>query len=671
MLRGELGIDGADVPRTLPYDLPDFSGRHADMNNLFATAAVAPIVAIDGMAGVGKTALVVHLAHRLADRFPDGQLYCDLRGHTPEAEPLSPQVALELLLRMVGVPDQQIPDGPDARSARWRSTLAGRRILVVLDNAASAGQVRAMLPAGAECLTIVTSRARLGELEGACLYSLDVMDRPEALALLDRVVGAGRVGAEPEAAGAVIELCGRLPLAIRLAASRLAQRPLWTVAGLSDKLRDGSGRRSLLAVPDRGVDAAFALSYEHLSAAAQRVFRLLGRHPAADFDAYAAAAMTQLPVGDAERLLEGLVDAHLLQQRIAGRYTFHDLLRHYARRLADSDPRVTAAEPVNRLRDYYLAAATVASDLINREVRRFVPVLRYPPHEQPAPTDRDAALRWLAAERATLLAVALTGDGWQLPCVLRSFFEQRGYFGDWRSTHQHALRHAGDDPLAVTVIQLSLGALEGWQENHEGSMAHFRLALDSGLDDPELAAAALNTLAMHAHQTGSDADAVRYAKRALAQPHNNLRVRAMSWCNLAMPLARLGRTDAALRHHRRALEVAIDSREPSVQCAAYLGLGETALRLDIDAGGYFRKALDLARLQRYRIQEAIALDGLAHATSNPEYWRVALVIYTELGVRRRDLMRRHLEEPGTVCCDLCRPPGGLGVRHLAGGGPAR
>lgn len=639
-----LAPDETRAPCTLPYDLPDFSGRGGDLDRLLHAGPAVVITAIDGMAGIGKTALAVHAAYRLADRFPDGQLFCDLHAHTPGAPPLEPGVALERLLRMLGVPAETIPEELEGRVARWRAELAGRRVLVVLDNAAAAAQVRPLLPGSPRCLVLVTSRRRLGVVDGATVLSLDVLPPGEALDLFGAVAGPQRVAAEPVGAEAVVRLCGRLPLAIRIAATRLAHRPAWTVATLADRLAARAGRLAELTLADRGVGPAFALSYADLTAGQQRMFRLLGLHPGADFDAWSAAALAQLPPRDAEDVLEALVDAHLLQSVGPGRYTFHDLLREYARGLAPA-----AAGPRRRLYGYYLAAATRATDVIGREARRFEPLVPDPPRRLPPLDTLDEALSWLTAEHATLIAVTETDDDWQLACVLRAFFELQGHFADWRATHGRALR--GADPAGAALLHFSLGALSMWTGQLAAGMDHLRRALGTG--DPQLEATALTSLGMLAHLLHRDVEATGYLRRALAIEHDNGRTRAFAWNNLALTEGRLGRADAALAHHRLALALARDLRSASAVRTVLLGLGETSLRLGRPAAAEFRQALALARSGRFRMHEALALDGLAHATGDPAHWRAALAIFLDLGVDQAELVRRHLADPGGRWCDLC------------------
>lgn len=327
--------------RDLPVDIGDFTGRQAELRQLLTALGTddrrpATIVAIDGMAGVGKTALAVHVAHRLAPRYPGGQLFVDLRGHTPGRQPLTAPEALGKLLRAAGVHDGDIPESEDERATLWRTTLADRRVLIVLDNAADTTQAARLLPGASGCLVLLTSRRRLTDVDGALLLSLDVLSDAEAAELFGRVVGDTRPAAHPEAVAAVVSLCGNLPLAVRIAAARLRHRPSWSVPYLAGRLHDHQRRLAELRGEGRSVSAGFTLSYQYLTADQQRTFRLLGLHPAPDLDAPTVAALIERPLRRTEDLLEDLVDAHLLQQPIAGRYRFQALLRIYAAQLARS-----------------------------------------------------------------------------------------------------------------------------------------------------------------------------------------------------------------------------------------------------------------------------------------------------------------------------------------------
>ena len=474
LVRGELDSPATPpdrvVPRTLPYDLPDFTGRDEERAELVAALATNPIVAIDGMAGVGKTALALHAAHAVLEDFPDGQIFLDLRGHTPGAEPLAPADALARLLRAVGVADPDVPEDRDLRAAAWRSRIAGRRMLLVLDNAATAQQVRDLLPGDATARTVVTSRARVrGSRRRGRSHARRHGAEGGAGAAQARL-GHRRHRPARHTGPRIVDACGHLPLAIRLVAARLASRPAWTLARVLERLTDERAREGLLSDGERGVAEAFAVSYEHVSPRAARTFRLLATHPAADFDQLAAAAMTGCDVVETSDDLDELLDAHLLEQARGERYRYHDLLRGYGRRLANEEDGVEDAE--RRLRDYYLAAAVAATDRLNRYLRRFEPSIEHPPAALPDLGDNDAALRWLEAEHATLVTVALTDDGWQLAAVLRTFLEQRGYFADWRATHA---RGVGDDDRPPRTCRAprelrSVGGLERGEPGGNGPL---------------------------------------------------------------------------------------------------------------------------------------------------------------------------------------------------------
>ncbi|WP_433412793.1 BTAD domain-containing putative transcriptional regulator [Microtetraspora malaysiensis] len=332
----------------LPYDVPDFTGREGELDRLSRSwtsgnGGVVTISAIDGMAGIGKTALAVHAGHLLADHFPDGQLFVDLQAHAAGQAPLNAGSALEVLLGQLGVPAERIPASVADRAAVWRSELSGRRVLAVLDNALGADHVRPLLTGTSSALILITSRRRLTDLDGAHALSLDVLPAADAVELFTAIVGE-RAAAEPVAVLDVLQLCGFLPLAVRIAAARLHHRPRWTVEYLADRLRNQRRRLSELATSERGVAAAFTLSYQQLDPDQQRMFRLLGLQPGRDIGPDAAAALAHLPLERAEMLLEDLLDAHVLAQYQPGRYTFHDLLREHALATA------AAQEPQSALR---------------------------------------------------------------------------------------------------------------------------------------------------------------------------------------------------------------------------------------------------------------------------------------------------------------------------------
>lgn len=635
-----LGAQVRTTPATLPYDIPGFIGRAPELACLLGEGRIQ---VVEGMAGIGKTVLVVHAAHRLADQYPDGQLFLDLHGFTPGRSPVDPSTALEQLLRTLGVPSERIPEGLDARSAAWRSETAARRALVVLDNAVDADQVRPLLPGSSTCRTLITTRVRLAELVDVTTVTLDVLSRGEARVLFADAVRPDRIADQEANLERVLELCGRVPLAVRLAASRLAHRPQWSVATLAGKLE---------AAADPGIATALAVSYDHLPPDEQRIFRLLACHPGPDFDAFAVAAVAEVPSAEADRLLENILDAHLLEQRSSDRYSFHDLVRKYARKLAPRDARAR-----QRLHDYYLTMTTAATDMIDPGLRWFEPAVSHPPEQRPDLPDRAAAWAWLTAECQTLLALCETSGDWQLAAALRAYFERTGRFGDWRRTHERALQDLPDaDRPGAAILQHGLGSVEGWSGRPEQAIAHFHEALTASRGDPRLTGATLNSLGMVLHLAGRDTEAEGFLREALAIEGRSPRLTALTLGNLGLVSARLGRHDAALDLHGEAVALARECDAPLVECAAHLGLGETLLRIGAPDPEPFEQALAIARAYEFGIQEAIALDGLAHVTGDPEHWWQALDIFARLGVAQAELVRAHLADPTGAPCDLCRAP---------------
>jgi transcriptional regulator with XRE-family HTH domain len=402
------------APAQLPSDVLDFTGRVAELAQLDELLADTQLVAVSGTAGVGKTALVLRWAHRAAARFPDGQLYVNLRGYDPE-QPLDAGEALARFLRALGVPASDIPSDPDERAARYRTELTGRRILILADNAATVEQVRPLLPGTVTAALIVTSRDSLPGLvavHGAHRLDVDLLPSDDASTLLRRLIGA-RADADPTATTLLVDQCARLPLALRVAAEFAAARSDSALADLTAALNDEQRRLDLLDAggdPRAAVAAVLSWSYRHLAPDAAGLLRLLGLHPGADFDKYAAAALAAASTDDAERWLAVLVRAHLLAPTGAGRYAMHDLLRAYTAGLAaildDEERRRTA---LTRLFDYYLATAASAMDSLYPAESWRRP--RIPPAGSPVPklTEPDSARGWLDTELDNLIAVATGG----------------------------------------------------------------------------------------------------------------------------------------------------------------------------------------------------------------------------------------------------------------------
>ena len=415
----------AAATRSLPRDLASFTGRQRELRDLVDAAAssggVVGIHAIGGMAGVGKTAFAVHAAHRLAPRFSAGQIFLPLHGHTPGQQPVDPGDALASLLLTAGVPAAQIPPGMEARMGLWRDRLAERQLLLILDDAASSEQVRPLLPGAGGSLVLVTSRRHLSALEDATAISLDILPAGEAAALLVRL--AARPGLSPDdaAVGQITRLCGYLPLAIGMMGRQLHHHPAWTAAGLAAELAAARDRLELMATENLSVAAAFNLSYADLTEDQQRLFRRLGLHPGADVDAYAAAALDGTGPAAARRGLEGLYDQYLLTEPARGRYRMHDLIREHARALAGRlDPDSDREQATARLLDYYQHTANLADTLMARQARTAsAPAAGSRSAAVPVLSDREQALAWTRAERASLIACLdqATGAG-QHGCIL-------------------------------------------------------------------------------------------------------------------------------------------------------------------------------------------------------------------------------------------------------------
>src|SRR5215469_11991229 len=448
------------VPAQLPPAAAAFAGRKAELASLDAllpgaaeaSPGTATISAVSGTAGVGKTTLAVQWAHRIAGRFPDGQLYVNLRGFGPDGTPTDPAEAVRGFLDALGAPAARIPPGLAGQTALYRSLLRGKRVLVVLDNARDAGQVRPLLPGSPGCLVIVTSRSDLAGLvaaEGAYPLSLDLLTTPEASDLLARRLGEARVASEPEAVGEIIDRCARLPLALSIAAARAAARPGFPLAAIAAELCAANGTLDPFGGADLVTDvrAVFSWSCQALSDDAARLFRLLGLHPGPGITTAAAASLVGLPSDQAHRLLTELTRANLVLEYIPGRYSLHDLLRAYATELAgchDNEERRGAA--LHRILDHYLHTAYTAAALLHphRDLIAIAPA--QPGVITPHLTDTKAALTWFAAEHRTLLAAnalalrcGFDAHTWQLAWAMDDFLARGCHWPDQYTVHHNAL----------------------------------------------------------------------------------------------------------------------------------------------------------------------------------------------------------------------------------------
>jgi DNA-binding SARP family transcriptional activator/tetratricopeptide (TPR) repeat protein len=626
------------TPRELPSAVPGFTGRSAELQALTRlldrSGEHAPgtvvVSAIGGTAGVGKTALAVYWAHQVAERFPDGQLYVNLRGYDP-GEPVPASDALAGFLRALGVPGQDIPPEAGERAARYRSLLAGRRVLVVLDNAGSADQIRPLLPGTPACTVLVTSRDALPGLvarNGATRLDLDVLPLAEAVALLRTLIGA-RVDAEPDAAAELAAQCCRLPLALRVAAELATSQPAVPLAALTDELADLRTRLDLLDAggdPGTQVRAVFSWSYRHLDANTARTFRLLGLHPSPDLDPYAAAALAAATVPQGRRALDVLARAHLIQPAGQGRYSMHDLLRGYARELATAvDAGEEQRAALTRLFDYYLYSAATAMDTLYPAGRHRRP--RIPPSATTAPplADAAAAREWLDTQRASLVAVTVhtAGHGWpahatQLAVILYRYLDYGGHYPEAIIIQSQALRSArrtGDHAAEVSVLNY-LGSAYLHQGRYRQASDYFKQALIRcrEIGDQPRAARALGNLGNASFlQGGYDQALGRYEQAlALYRETGDVSGEAIVLNNMSVIDRRQGRYQQASGRSHKAAALARKIGDRDTEAYALAALGGTDLQLDRykEATTHLQQAVCIFREKGNRYGEAEVLTRL-------------------------------------------------------------
>jgi DNA-binding SARP family transcriptional activator len=619
-------------PAQLPATVPDFTGRASfvrELGDRLATAegSVMAVSALAGIGGVGKTTLAVHVAHQARPHFPDGQLYVDLQG--AGARVAEPETVLGAFLRALGTADSAIPDSLDERAALYRSTLDGRRILVLLDNAHDAAQIRPLLPGTAGCAALVTSRVRMVDLAGAHLVDLDVMSPEEALQLFTRIVGEERVGSEREAALDVVAACGFLPLAIRIAASRLAARRTWTVSVLAAKLADERRRLDELQAGDLAVKATFELGYGQLEPAQARAFRLLGLADGPDISLAAAAALLNLEVHAAEDLLESLVDTSLLESAAPGRYRYHDLVRLYARACAERDeqPPEEREFALSRLLDFYLATAAGVYAL-ERPGDRLVDELEPTEHPGLQFTNRHDAQDWLYTEAGTLLACVCQSPGsgtlrravdllWAALDLAESGANSKQYEAAAAFMLDNARSCADVRAERRALVTLSNAHLVAGRFDQADREAQQVLDLSHVARDPLAGCWAYNhrgviAIYQHRHEDGE-----KYLTQAIDdfRAGENLPGEASSLCNLSRVHLAMGRTSSAVALAQKGIDI-YDSMGHALRGANAryaLGIALTESGNLADATTRFHEALEVFRDSRQRLWEGMTLFRLAEA----------------------------------------------------------
>jgi len=670
---------GAPVPAQLPA-VPGFAGRSAELTRLDGLLPGSPdggppdavsIAALSGTAGVGKTTLALHWARRVSAEFPDGQLFANLQGFDPGGAALEPGDALRGFLEAFGVPVARIPPDLPAQAALYRSVLAGKRVLVVLDNARDAEQVRPLLPGSPGCMVLVTSRDRLAGLvatDGAHPLTLDLLSTADARDLLARRLGPGRVEREPAAVEAIITGCARLPLALTVAAARAATVAHFPLAVIAAELGEASRALDPFQSGDSATDvrSVFSWSYLTLSADAARLFRLLGLHPGPDFSVEAAASLAAMPPAAARNLLAELTRAHLVAERAPGRYAAHDLLRAYAGEQAQAlDSQQARQAAVRRLLDHYLHTAHRAAVLIDPHMEPLELVPARPGVAVAAPATADAALSWFTAEQAGIIAaVRLAAEGsfgrraWQLAWTMSTFFLRRGAWEDNALAQQAGLaaaRRAGDvNGEAHAVCGLALGYARSGRFGDAVPRFERALGLFDSVGDLVSQARIHNTLIWIAEHEGRLADALEHAAQALTlyraaghRPGQAAILNDVGYCH-----ARLGDFQQALAYCEQGLAAIREVGDRNGEAAAldslgYIhgGLGDPGRAADC-----YQRAIGIYQELADRFNEADTLVSLGNLWSRAGdsraarlSWAGALAIFDEIGHPDGDEVRAKLD----------------------------
>jgi tetratricopeptide (TPR) repeat protein/transcriptional regulator with XRE-family HTH domain len=662
---GQAMPGAAAATRTLPRDTGAFTGREPELRQLVGAAIGAARVggmvgvhAIGGMAGIGKTTFAVHAAHRLAPEFPDGQVFLPLHAHTPGQRPVDPADALASLLLTAGIAASQIPPGLDERTRLWRDHLAGKRVLLVLDDAAGHEQVRPMLPGTPGSIVLVTSRRRLTALEDAQAISLDTLPADEAARLLVRL--AARPGLEPAdpAVRDIARLCGYLPLAIGMLARQLHHHPTWRAGDLAADLASARDRLGLMQAENLSVSAAFDLSYADLGAQQQQLFRRLGLYPGTDIDHHAAAALDGTDPASARRRLDDLYDHNLLTEPARGRYRLHDLMREHAHTLAAADPVTQRQAALGRLLDYYVRTTRAADRQLAADAAESV---ARPAGQQrlaaegPRLASREDAMAWLERERLNLNAAighaashGRPADVTALAAAMHTFLRFAGHWDQAAMQHRAALDCAVGlaDRAAEAGALAGLGSIAIATRDYQEAVARLTEAvgLYRELGDLPGEASALSDLSGVLYLTSDNAAAAAGMARALElyselgdRPGEALVLSRLGSLNLAT-----GEYPAAAASLARALDLyrELGDRLGEADALNELGAVQQATGAYLPAAAHLRQALELYRRLGYRVGEANVLIDLgaaqvatgAHAAAIADLSR-ALELHERLGDR--------------------------------------
>jgi tetratricopeptide (TPR) repeat protein/transcriptional regulator with XRE-family HTH domain len=624
---GQLAVTMSGLPPSTPH----FVGRSAELARIteFLSAEHGAVAcALTGLPGAGKTALALRAAWTVAGSFPDGCAYLDLAGHVPEAQGVNAQDAFHPLLRMLGVPAEQIPSHPDARANLYRSVLRGKRCLFVLDNVRSARQVAPLLPSEQRCRVIITSRNRLNALDDAVHVTVDVLPGKTAVSLFRAIARERAESAPDEVVARVVDRCGRLPLAVRIAAARFDGSPMWTLEDFDERLVDEASRLSTLNDGERSVAAAFSLSCQALTAAQMRLFALLALHPGRDVEVRSAAALADLSLVETQRLLDELGDVHLVSQLGRNHITVHDLVRAFAGdRLLPGVAPAEQAAALRRLLDHSLVLTASSDEFLAPHRHRLRLSVGTLPEVSVRFTERTAAIAWIDAEWPNLVALCraaaargLHDQCWQLAFLLRDFFFLAKLWDVWIDTHlvaADAARVAGNGKaLAITLNNLGMahadrGELAVAIGYYEEALEQFR-----ELEDPRGVTDALSNIAWAALYQGDPRRTVRDLGEARTSylRMNAPRNAAIALRGMALAEVELGLYDDAVRHAEEsqaefaALGLELDV-VMSANCTAWAHFG--AGRLD-DAAEHYARAVQLARTCGSQYEMARATTGLGN-----------------------------------------------------------